>query len=36
MRTEMDALVLGSHVLEKRAQPEWPEGEEWREDYVLD
>ena len=36
MRTEMDALVLGSHVLEKQAQPEWPEGEEWREDYVLD
>jgi carbamoyltransferase len=36
MRTEMDALVLGSHVLDKRAQPEWPEGEEWREDYVLD
>jgi carbamoyltransferase len=36
MRTEMDALVLGSHLLEKSAQPEWPEGEEWREDYVLD
>jgi carbamoyltransferase len=36
MRTEMDALVLGGHILDKRAQPEWPEGEEWREDYVLD
>jgi carbamoyltransferase len=36
MRTEMDALVLGSHILDKRAQPEWPEGDEWREDYVLD
>jgi carbamoyltransferase len=36
MRTEMDHLVLGSHVLDKSAQPAWAEGEEWRADYVLD
>ena len=37
MRTEMDHLVLGSHVLAKADQPEWAENAEgWREDYVLD
>jgi carbamoyltransferase len=36
MRTEMDALVLGGHILDKAAQPAWAEGEEWRADYVLD
>jgi carbamoyltransferase len=36
MRTEMDALVLGSHLLEKPSQPAWPEDERWREDLVLD
>jgi carbamoyltransferase len=36
MRTEMDHLVLGSHILDKSAQPAWAEGEEWRADYVLD
>jgi carbamoyltransferase len=36
MRTEMDHLVLGSRIHDKGEQPAWPEGEEWREDYVLD
>jgi carbamoyltransferase len=36
MRTEMDALVLGSHLLEKPDQPAWTEDERWREDLVLD
>jgi carbamoyltransferase len=36
MRTEMDHLVLGGHVLAKSDQPAWPEGDSWREDYVLD
>jgi carbamoyltransferase len=36
MRTEMDVLVLGAFVLEKRDQPEWAEKKNWREDYVLD
>jgi carbamoyltransferase len=36
MRTEMDHLVLGSYLLDKTDQPAWPEGDSWREDYVLD
>ena len=36
MRTEMDHLVLGSHLLAKSDQPAWTEDERWHEDYVLD
>ncbi len=36
MRTEMDYLVLGSHVLDKKEQPEWQEEHDWREEHVLD
>ena len=36
MRTEMDCLVLGSHILHKQEQPEWNEERDWREDHVLD
>jgi carbamoyltransferase len=36
MRTEMDALVLGSHLLLKQDQPAWPEDKRWQVDYVLD
>jgi hypothetical protein len=36
MRTEMDHLVLGGHLLSKSDQPTWPEGDNWRNDYVLD
>jgi carbamoyltransferase len=36
MRTQMDYLVLGSFLLDKRDQPEWVEKKDWREDYVLD
>lgn len=36
MRTEMDALVLGPFILEKKRQPPWQEKKNWREDYVLD
>jgi carbamoyltransferase len=36
MRTEMDVLVLGSHILYKNQQPEWAEKGEWREEYALD
>jgi carbamoyltransferase len=36
MRTEMDHLVLGSHILDKQAQPAWVEDREWQEDFVLD
>ncbi|MFZ5797557.1 MAG: carbamoyltransferase [Thermodesulfobacteriota bacterium] len=36
MRTEMDYLVLGSLLLEKKAQPRWQEKENWQETYELD
>jgi len=36
MRTEMDYLVLGSFLLDKRRQPAWEEEGDWRKDYVLD
>jgi carbamoyltransferase len=36
MRTEMDHLVLGSHLLAKADQPEWADDAGWRQDYVLD
>jgi carbamoyltransferase len=36
MRTEMDYLVLGSYLLDKKEQPPWKEEKDWREDYVLD
>jgi len=36
MRTEMDALVLGSFVLLKADQPPAPDTEDWRQVYELD
>jgi carbamoyltransferase len=36
MRTEMDYLVLGSYLLDKKEQPAWQERGDWREDFVLD
>ncbi len=36
MRTEIDHLVLGRHVLDKVAQPSWSEDHHWQQDYVLD
>jgi carbamoyltransferase len=36
MRTEMDHLVLGGHLLDKAAQPEWAEDARWQEDLILD
>ena len=37
MRTEMDYLVMGRFILDKREQPEWPEKkDEWQETFVLD
>jgi len=36
MRTHIDALVLGSFLLSKEAQPEWQEGDAWRKEFVLD
>lgn len=36
MRTEMDVLVLGRHILYKQDQPVWADKSNWRQDYVLD
>jgi len=36
MRTEMDVLVLGRHVLLKTEQPEWKEAHDWRSEHTLD
>jgi carbamoyltransferase len=36
MRTEMDYLVLGPFLLDKKEQPEWAEKKDWREEFVLD
>jgi carbamoyltransferase len=36
MRTEMDYLVLGPFLLDKKAQPEWKDKQDWRQDYQLD
>ncbi|TAN45282.1 MAG: hypothetical protein EPN22_04635 [Nitrospirae bacterium] len=36
MRTEMDYLVLGNCIFDKKLQPEWKEARDWREDLTLD
>ena len=36
MRTDMDYLVLGNYILEKKLQPEFVEHTNWREEFKLD
>ena len=36
MRTEMDYLVVGDFLFDKRKQPEWTEKDDWREQFTLD
>jgi len=36
MRTEMDYLVVGNYIFEKKAQPKWHEERDWRDEYGLD
>ncbi len=36
MRTEMDYLVLGPFLLDKRRQPPWQEEGDWRREFELD
>jgi carbamoyltransferase len=36
MRTEMDFLVVGNFVFDKKEQPAWQESEDWRDEYGLD
>lgn len=36
MRTEMDYLVVGNFIFDKKKQPKWEEADNWREEYQLD
>jgi carbamoyltransferase len=36
MRTEMDYLVLGPFLIDKKAQPQMAEKKDWRNEYKLD
>lgn len=36
MRTEMDYLVVGNYIFDKKQQPEWLEKDNWKEEFVLD
>jgi len=36
MRTEMDYLVLGNYLFDKKTQPEWAEKDGWKAEFVLD
>ncbi len=36
MRTEMDYLVVGNYIFNKKEQPEWQEKDNWKEEFVLD
>jgi carbamoyltransferase len=36
MRTEMDWLVLGPHLLDKRRQPPLQDDADWRREFALD
>lgn len=36
MRTEMDYLVVGNFIFEKKQQPAWTEKDNWKEEFTLD
>jgi carbamoyltransferase len=36
MRTEMDYLVVGNYIFNKKEQPDWQEKDNWKEEFVLD
>lgn len=36
MRTDMDFLVIGNFVFDKKNQPQWHEARDWKEEYELD
>jgi carbamoyltransferase len=36
MRTEMDYLVVGDFLFDKRQQPEWQDTDNWKEAFTLD
>jgi carbamoyltransferase len=36
MRTDMDYLVIGDFIFDKKNQPKWQETKDWRSEFVLD
>ena len=36
MRTDMDYLLIGNYMFDKRNQPEWKEKDDWRKEFTLD
>ena len=36
MRTEMDYLVVGNYVFDKRQQPHWEDIDNWKEEFTID
>lgn len=36
MRTDMDFLVIGSSLFDKKQQPQWQEKDKWQEEFKLD
>jgi carbamoyltransferase len=36
MRTEMDYLVIGNYIFDKKMQPLWKETDDWKTEFVLD
>lgn len=36
MRTDMDFLVVGNYIFDKKKQPEWLEKDDWKTEFTLD
>ena len=36
MRTDMDYLVMGNYLFDKKQQPEWKEKDDWKSEFTLD
>ena len=36
MRTEMDYLVVGNYIFDKKTQTPWAESDDWKKEFVLD
>lgn len=36
MRTQMDYLVIGDYLFEKKEQPDWDNKDNWQEEFILD
>lgn len=36
MRTDMDYLIIGNFIFEKKNQPEWNEKDDWKKEFILD